>query len=242
MSDGTNATQDPNAQGAGADVNQEGQSEKANGIQQRIDELTRQAREAERAAQLQAQQFQQAMAQKDAQMQELLIAVTARGTQETGPEILPEEKQKFDFLLSPLQKQLEELRKTNQQLLQGFQAQQEASRVAQVALPTDTPEVKGRAQELFTRWKAGGLPLTVEDALRFARGEAFEKGTLTAGAANQQRSEFNGSSQGVMQHGAPPAPQRTPQGRKPRPANFADLPPEQRAEILEAEGVGDREW
>lgn len=114
-----------------------------------------------------------------------------------------------------------ELTATKQQL-QAFQIN---TAIEQIATKTNNPALAKRAQEIYAGHAAKGLPLTQDDAVKFAIGEAVANGTYVV----PQRTAPNVITGGSRQ---PANTQHT------RPANFEYMSRMEQNDILERE-IGD---
>ena len=170
-----------------------------NGVQKRINELTKKFRDQERVSEtlrMQNQELMQTLTQTVAQMSQNVKPV------EPAFEMDTDEKKKFDYLLSPLQKQLAQL----QAQLNVNSAHQEIQGVASEKNP---PEVMSMAKTLLEDWRRKGIPGTAQDAVTYAMGRyvlskgdeeqvvATQRQSFNKGAATVQTGQGGSSARGV---------------------------------------------
>lgn len=212
---GQDTTQDQGTQEAAAEQQQD---RVKNGIQTRIDELTRARHEAERRA----DEMTAMVARLSAQVAEQGRPVQH---QEPGPELDPEQRKVLDAYFGPM------MARMNAQMEQlGVVANM--SRIHQEA-PGEDPRVLSRAQQLLPAMlKAGWTP---KDAVVYARGELYEQ--LAQGGGQVTPRAPNGRFVPPMQTQNGTPPQLTGPGPQALPANFDRLPPDKQIEILEKRGV-----
>lgn len=200
------------------------------GFQERIDELTRLRREAER-------QLEEARAYN-----QQLLSVMAEQTQRPAqtqqdvqplPDIDPEERRKYAAMMEPLMRQVAELKGAL-----GSVSQQLQYRDYQQAVQSEDPRVTETAEKLLRDWRRdaskGGWTMT--DAVVYARGLVAEQDRKRGTQARTAQNHFNAMSQTVLTgQNAPPIP-TTPQ--KSLPTNFEQLSPSKQAELLEERLAG----
>lgn len=217
---------DPTAQGENNGQQSQTQGEgNQNGINARIGELTAKMREYERVAQA-----------KDAQLQEalMMLARQQQTQQEASQPQLPEGMD--PSMATAFQQMLQQQLAPFQQQFAGLQQQLMLTKVQQVALPTDPPEVRSRAEQLIGYWQQKGIrQFNVEDALMFARGEHFSKAPPQS---QTQANPMNQFAQQTMTGQMPPPSVNVQQGPPPLPANFDSMPEEQQLQLLEQRLAG----
>jgi hypothetical protein len=214
-------------------VSQPQQSEGSEGIQKRIDELTRRFYEADAKAQLLQQQLaereaQFATRQVSPQPQVDEIDAALAGIEQVSPEVSQAVKQALKSFQSKTEATVAQLRAK-------FEAQADVAQVGTVAsqFGIQDPAITRRAQELIASWRVAGLPIKADDALRFALGEA----ALQPKQPRQTDGRYAPIDPVMTSSGAPPPPRTGP---KPLPSNFNSLSPEEQIKLLEARGVGDQ--
>jgi hypothetical protein len=182
--------QAPDTQPVAAQPGTEHQADNS-GIQKRIDELTAKYRQAE-----------DALRQRDAQNQELMMALmtqrAAPAAAEPPPEFDPEEKRKLDYVTAPLMQRMEQMQKQFERQMGAVQLQQTTQRVGD-------PEVAREAQALYQKWQ--GNPdvkgFNAEDAVIYAAGKKALAAQLAANA-NAALQNFNNGAPPPMFNGRQP--------------------------------------
>lgn len=230
-------TEQPSAQAAGE------QAPANEGLQARINELVAKQRQAEEIA---AQREKQLMEQS-AQMAQL--ALQAR--QPVAPVVAPVDPlAQFKDQLDPVAMQAiqaavaatkREVEAQYQPLfaqqaaqLAGFAVQAEAA-----AIPNLPKEVRDRAAQLASNWRAQGLNFPPGDALNFALGE-YQRGQLLKAApvaGYNPAAAAQGAHGNVTPGFAPPPPAAKASAL---PSNFDSLSRAQQLAALDAAGVGDQ--
>ncbi len=160
-------------------------------------------------------------------MQTLTQSLTQRVNQPAEPEFDPEEKKKFDYLLSPLQKQIA-------QMSAQLAASGVASEVQSAARPNTPPEVVAHASQLAAAWRRQGILGTPQDALTYAMGQyVLGKGEEEEVVATQRR-DFNKGA-GTVQTG-----QGGTMSRKTGPKQLSDAEVERLSPADQANYYGSR--
>ena len=198
------------------------------GVQERIDELTRNWRETQRELSRKDELIMQLVAERS-QVPHAPAPTPEDPFKHFAEEDRPKLQHAFEAVLNPLRSQLEQ---ANRQLRAMTMSQQ----VAQVA-PTAPPEVQQRAAQLIQAWQQKGLDgWKLEDAVTFATGELLREGKLApqAPAPPQPPRAANGqymtSAQNLPSNSPSPTPAPPPKGL---PANLESLPLEKQIEIME---------
>lgn len=210
-------------EGADQPSNQEARS----GAEERIGELTRKYREAERE--------REAERQRNSELTRLVSELARKhaAPQEPAPEFDPDERKKFEYLLSPVQ---QELMMTRRQLA-SLTAAQELATVVDKDTP---PEVSTEARNILAEWRAKGYNGGAEEALSFALGKHILKQRNVSQASDSQRRDFNRGASAVQTGGAAPVA-RQQGNRRLSEAEVEKLPVQEQARYWR-EQVGDKEW
>lgn len=229
-------TEQPSAQ-AGESQASEG------GLQARINELVakqRQAEERDAAA-------QKLLMEQSAQMAQLALQVrqpVAPAAQPADP-LAPFKETLDPVAAQAIQAAIAETRRQMEAQYQPMFAQQAAQIAAFAvqaeasAIPNLPKEVKDRAAQLASNWRAQGLNFPPGDALNFALGE-YQRGQLLKAAPVVGYNPAQAATQAAQHvaHGQnlpPPAPKVSS-----LPANFDNMTRAQQLAALEAAGVGDQ--
>jgi len=148
-----------------------------NGFQARINEVTQQV-----------YSLREVNQQKDAQISELLAALAAgRQSQSEPVEVDPEQRRAVEAVVSPLQKQLQEMQNM---LLQ--------SQLQQVTAGLD-PEVATLANQLMANWRSSGKQGWVpQDAVVYATGVVTTKRMQNARTQQAQQQNFNAGARDLV--------------------------------------------
>jgi len=246
MSDDVNGQLDPSAQGQLSDAGDQGQqqldgqSQQANGIQQRINELTGRFHAADQErTELQKQNAELIRQMVELQQAQVQQMQQFRQPQEPPVEIDPDLQRAMSHMLTPYQRQMQEQMTAMQQTLQELRGQTAAQQVQSLAAQRGAPpEVVQQASQLLAGWQANPALASVatpEDALAFAMGRhAMQQ----RGVAQQSQAQLNTYNQ-MGQFGAvgqQPAPVRSAPSQI--PANFDQWDEDKKLAYLESK-VGD---
>lgn len=195
------------------------------GMQKRIDVLT--ASKHEQAAKIEM------LMQQVALLAERNNAPVQQQAEDPYAELDPALAKALKFQQATFEKRFEEHQRKLDASVMASQMQQAGQ---QANLP---PEVVARAQAVLTGSRERGVPLTPQDAMNWAIGEAVQAGKWKLPNQAPPRAS-NGQFAPVNQvYAGAPAPPSSASGVKPLPANFDSLDADEQLRLLEARGVGD---
>jgi chromosome segregation ATPase len=210
---------DPIAQGEPtSQPAQQPDNSQAEGIQKRINELVAERNEARGTITAMQQQITSMnemflrQSQAPAQVQQQVPAV------DVDPQIAAQ----VQALMGPTLKQYEQTIQQQQATLNRIQYENELQKVPEA--------IRARAQQLQQQWTAARhTGWTMQDAIRYAAGEAAMNGQFVT-QPRDSRGQFNSMANSVMgQTSAPPT--TTPPSNE-LPSNFDDLQPDKQIELL----------
>ena len=225
---------------------QEGSSQGApdvSGLQQRINELTAKAHEAERRATEATTGFNGAMERLARLEGRLEAGGTAPAVQEFDYSVFGEAA---DPLKKALDRQAAQFQQQLAQMNGAMQAQLRRSEVATLCAQRGYPPVVAqRADELAAMWAAKGMPLIGSDAVKFALAEAVENGQFVPQAGKPGGRAMGAPPAGATLHGGTPphVPQGAPPNGQPKglvlPTNFEDMSPAQQQAFIQKNNIQD---
>jgi hypothetical protein len=200
-----------------------------NGAQERINELTKKYRDEEREKIALREQNAQLMAA----LTQSVTQISNRAQQPAEPEMDPEERKRMDYFLSPLQRELAEMRAQ----LAATGVRDEIQRIAKPGTP---PEVIEMAAGTAAAWRKQGYRGPLKDALSHAMGEfILSKGEEDAQVTTQRQS-FNKSAS-TVQTGQNGTPQRRTGPKQLSDAEIERMNPSDQAAYYR-ERLGDTEF
>lgn len=180
----------------GNDQNQQPTAEQVQqGMQKRIDEITKQAHESKRQFDALMERHNEAVAMNA----QLLSRIQQPQQEAEQVEIDPEEMRKIDFIVSrataPLKAQIGQLTAS----LRGVSIGGELKEVQTKLTKLNKPEVTERTNQLLELWSDPRHPqhglATPSDAYKIALAEAVEAQYLNAEQSNAEREVFNPAAQ-----------------------------------------------
>ncbi len=189
------------------------------GLQARIDELTAKRHAAERQA-------QDAMAQNQILLQQLMEANRQPVPAQPQVDVDPELKKQMDAIMGP---QIAEMRRMTAQYAQVVTLQQ-------VDAQAPDAKVAAKAKDIIMQERRAGRDVSADVAVTFALGLMAREQMTTQQAANQQRQTFNAGA-GSTISGSGGAPNLAPV--QSRPADFDRWSAPQQEKFLSERGVGD---